>query len=312
MMDIVNCSWNDKHSKTEPLEKNALDLVAPACDLFVKYRKSKWIQLSGHEGSFFPAGLDTIWKKHVAGSHEAQAYKLIMEEENMRDMVPTFHQELEYKGSHYIELTDLLHKFTDPCIMDIKMGCRTFLESEVKNPALRTDLYDKMVKLDADEPTAEEHSNAAVTKLRYMQFREMASSTSTLSFRIEGIKLSGHEVVSNGNLKKVRSKDDVLKTMSEFLLGNSEVTTGLSVELRKLRDNFEKSSFFSMHEVIGSSLLLIYDDTSVGVWMIDLAKTAAISDALEIDHRSPWILGNHEDGYLHGLDNLIEIVDKCQ
>jgi len=48
---------------------------------------------------------------------------------------------------------------------------RTFLESEVTNQKLRTDLYEKMVTLDPTEPTQAEHENAAVTKLRYMQVR---------------------------------------------------------------------------------------------------------------------------------------------
>jgi len=39
----------------------------------------------------------------------------------------------------------------------------------VKNMELRRDLYDKMVSLDASEPTCEEHEQKAVTKLRYMQ-----------------------------------------------------------------------------------------------------------------------------------------------
>ena len=34
---------------------------------------------------------------------------------------------------------------------------RTFLESEVKNPVLRKDLYEKMIKLNPAEPTQEEH-----------------------------------------------------------------------------------------------------------------------------------------------------------
>lgn len=46
---------------------------------------------------------------------------------------------------------------------------RTFLESEVKNPALRSDLYEKMVKIDPSAATAEEHDKGAITKLRYMQ-----------------------------------------------------------------------------------------------------------------------------------------------
>ena len=39
----------------------------------------------------------------------------------------------------------------------------------MKNMELRRDLYDKMVSLDASEPTCEEHEQKAVTKLRYMQ-----------------------------------------------------------------------------------------------------------------------------------------------
>ena len=46
---------------------------------------------------------------------------------------------------------------------------RTFLESEVKNPVLRKDLYEKMITLDPDAPTTEERENGAITKLRYMQ-----------------------------------------------------------------------------------------------------------------------------------------------
>ena len=41
--------------------------------------------------------------------------------------------------------------------------------------------------------------------------------------------------------------------------------------------------------------------------MIDFGKTNPLSSPL--DHRSPWIEGNHEDGYLLGLDNIIEIFE---
>ena len=39
----------------------------------------------------------------------------------------------------------------------------------MKNPVLRKDLYEKMLKLDPTEPTQEEHELKAITKLRYMQ-----------------------------------------------------------------------------------------------------------------------------------------------
>jgi len=57
---------------------------------------------------------------------------------------------------------------------------RTFLESEVTNPKLRGDLYDKMVKIDRSALTAEEHSRQAVTKLRYMQVPYQVCAVVTL------------------------------------------------------------------------------------------------------------------------------------
>lgn len=44
----------------------------------------------------------------------------------------------------FIEMQDLLHGFTDPNVIDIKMGTRTFLESEVTNTTARADLYQKV------------------------------------------------------------------------------------------------------------------------------------------------------------------------
>ena len=46
-----------------------------------------------------------------------------------------------------------------------------------------------MIKVDASAPTAEEHQAQAVTKLRYMDFRDNMSSSRSLGFRIEALKV---------------------------------------------------------------------------------------------------------------------------
>jgi 1D-myo-inositol-triphosphate 3-kinase len=107
----------------------------------------------------------------------------------MSEMVPKFFRDVKYKGDNFIEMEDLLYEYKDAAIMDIKMGTRTFLESEVQNSKARTDLYEKMVKVDPNAPTKLEHENKAVTKLTYMKFRETLSSSSNLGFRIEGFKV---------------------------------------------------------------------------------------------------------------------------
>lgn len=89
----------------------------------------------------------------------------------------------------YLQLQDLLSDFNEPCVMDCKIGVRTYLEEELskakEKPKLRKDMYEKMIQIDKEAPSDEEHRAKGVTKPRYMVWRETISSTATLGFRIE-------------------------------------------------------------------------------------------------------------------------------
>lgn len=95
----------------------------------------------------------------------------------------------------YIQLQDLLSDFNQPCVMDCKIGVRTYLEEELskakEKPKLRKDMYEKMIQIDSAAPTEDENRAKGITKPRYMIWRETISSTANLGFRIEVSAFTG-------------------------------------------------------------------------------------------------------------------------
>ncbi|KAM7163786.1 inositol-trisphosphate 3-kinase A isoform 1-T1 [Macrochelys suwanniensis] len=273
-------------------------------------KRYSWVQLAGHTGSFKAADSGTILKRF--SENEKECFELLMKDP-LRSCVPAFHGVVERDGEKYIQLDDLLADFEGPCVMDCKMGIRTYLEEELtkarEKPKLRKDMYKKMIEVDPLAPTAEENTQHAVTKPRYMQWRETISSSANLGFRIEGIKRA--DGTCNTNFKTTKTREQVFQVFMEFIEGN---TTILKKYLRRLHDIrliLESSDFFKRHEVIGSSLLFVHDDSRhANVWLIDFGKTTLLPDGQILDHRIPWQEGNREDGYLLGLDNLISILDS--
>uniref|UniRef100_A0A0N5ARE7 Kinase n=1 Tax=Syphacia muris TaxID=451379 RepID=A0A0N5ARE7_9BILA len=281
-------------------------ITALPLDCWLKERLKNWVQLSGHEGSIVPASNQTLWKRRSSSDYnEASAYRSIMEDSALKGFTPKFYKEIDYKNESFIEIEDLTTQFDNPAIMDIKIGTRTFLESEVQNCTLRPDLYKKMIALNPNEPTDAEHLSKAITKLRYMQFREKESSSASLGFRIEAAKMPGGKLQKS--FKKVKTPEEVSNTLLEFCGDRSTVVIKQFLSrLIRMREAVENSEFFRTHEVVGSSLLFMYDAVSAGVWMIDFAKSTPVN-GYQINHRIGWTMGNHEDGYLLGLDNLIRV-----
>eukprot|EP01137_Pigoraptor_chileana_P025389 Opistho-2@94823 len=269
--------------------------------IIMTYNQKAWVQLAGHKDAFVRRHPGMLCKR--ASDLEKKALEALMSDD-LKQYVPRYDSEVVVNGEVYIQMQDLLDDYDNPSVMDIKMGQRTFLESEVNNHELRKDLYQKMIEMDPTEPTPEEHIAGAITKLRYMQYREKQSSTSTLGFRVEGVKLANEPVMNN--FKHVKTRDDVLVVVREFVNGDMALRDSFVDRLDAIRGTLEVSQFFKEHEVVGSSLLFAYDHTGqTGVWLIDFGKTNRAKRKLS--HRDAWKLGNEEDGYLFGLDNLISV-----
>lgn len=275
------------------------------------YRKQKypWIQLAGHQGNFKSGNHGTILKKQCG--NEDQCLRRLMEDP-LKPFVPEFRGKVVSEdGDAYLELQDLLAGYQNPCVMDIKVGIRTYLEDELAKAKekckLRKDMYEKMIHVDPNEPTEEEHLQKAVTKPRYMIWRETISSTATLGFRIEGIKDS--DGISRRDFKTIKTKEQVLKELSKFVESYPNTPVQYLQRLQCLQATLEISEFFANHEMIGSSLLFVHDSNNASIWMIDFGKTVPLPNNVKITHKDPWVVGNHEDGYLIGIDSLVKLFE---
>ncbi|KAM5236798.1 inositol-trisphosphate 3-kinase C isoform 2-T2 [Ctenodactylus gundi] len=273
----------EDRSGSKPWKK--LKTVLKYSPFMVSFRKHyPWVQLSGHAGNF-QAGEDGRILKRFCQCEQRSLEQLMSDP--LRPFVPAYYGTVQQDGQAFNQMEDLLADFEGPSIMDCKMGSRTYLEEELakarERPRPRKDMYEKMVAVDPGAPTPEEHAQGAVTKPRYMQWRETMSSTSTLGFRIEGIKRA--DGTCNTNFKKTQAMEQVTEVLDDFVGGDHEIL------------------------VVGSSLLFVHDHTGLAkVWMIDFGKTVALPDHQTLSHRLPWAEGNREDGYLWGLDNLIRLL----
>ncbi len=220
-----------------------------------KHRRYQWVQLAGHSGNFKRGEAEgTIMKKLCP--QEERCYKELMAGDALARFVPRFQgvltsgdeDESEYRtsickllfrvisrlvllSSEFIQLQDCLSSFNLPSIMDCKIGVRTYLEEELEKakvkPKLRRDMYDKMIAVDPGAPTKEEHALQGVTKPRYMVWRETISSTATLGFRIEGVKMS--DGTSSKDFKTTKTKEQVLKVFENFLASSPKIAVSRTI-----------------------------------------------------------------------------------
>jgi 1D-myo-inositol-triphosphate 3-kinase len=223
----------------------------------------------------------------------------------------------------YMRIGNLLQRFHRPCVMDCKLGLRTFQEKEAAGSKPREDLFLKLEKFMPEAITEEENRNRAITKLKWMSTRDAASTSSSLGFRVDGIVSEEGTRIDKEQLSKLSNQQQVLQVLPRLLplsaSGRASVSNQdaanrdrtvlireIIAELEKLRTAMETSDFVRSHEFVGASVLTVVDKNMAGVHLIDFAKTEAVPKGTAIDHRKAWELGNHEDGLLYGMEKLIE------
>lgn len=303
--DEIKQPVEDKSEKVNSRWKKIRSMIhwSPFVQNFKK--KYPWVQLAGHQGCFKPGENGMILKKST--EKERECLDKLMRD-ILRPYIPEYRGEVPKGNERYLEMQDLLQDFDSPSVMDCKMGTRTYLEDELAKAKSkpRKDLFQKMIEVDPNEPTEEEKREGGITKPRYMRWREQLSSTASLGFRIEGIKTGDQK--PNKDFKKTRTKEDVDKVFTAFIGNDEKIRRKYVRRLKAIRATLESSPFFHSHEVVGSSLLFVHDAFGkASVWMIDFGKTVPLQDGMWLDHRKPWQEGNHEDGYLWGLDNMVDI-----
>lgn len=246
----------------------------------------------------------------------------------IRPFIPRFEgvvedvDEKEQKG-RFIRIGNLLQHFDEPKVMDVKLAVRTFAESESSGTKLRPDLYKRMAEMYPEVVTDAEHEAQGITKGRWMTVRDANSTIGALGYRIDGVagyrrrkkkdldlefadyRTCDHTLPAFRNFVEVAATDD-----GEDNGGTRprQIAEQFVEQLRCIRSALQSSDFFRRHEFIGTSLLLVADSHArTGVFWIDFAKTQEVPEGIEVTHQSPWVQGNHEDGMIIGLDNLIGV-----
>jgi len=313
LSEHTNSFRSDASSNITPTYRSGQNLENP----------EEVLQVGGH-GMLRRSQIAGFLTKDVP-SCELDAYRAV-EHSDLARWFPAFRHPEKSEHVVSLDIADLTAGLDSPCVMDIKLGTRTFLESEVSTTKKRTDLALKLHKI-CPELLSEEELTEGITKVSYMIQREKLSSSAVFGFRIEGMYVDAGSFEFDA--KRTNTSEQLKTTFRHFAQGSTSLLSEFLVQLEQLRAALEGSPWFATHELVGSSLLLVYDSSSLCdgegseiapgpaesppiVRMIDFAKTNPVPDGRRLTHRDEWVLGNHEDGYLTGLDALINLVGEVR
>jgi len=286
----------------------------------VNARELREAVISGHVANFRRNVERGTLSKLTPASEGARYRELLNAQDGVGRFLPNLADVKQSTGRRVIlEMEDLTHNVQGACLMDIKMGTRTFTEEDVASNSVRPDLLDKMRKLDPSAVTPEDIAAGGITKHRYLQFREGSTTSEKLGFRIDAVQLSADAPQAGmvPDAEELRSSintvEQVRDTIMKYVQQRPHLLTSFLEQMREMRGVLEGCKVFAAHEFVRTSILLVYSNAtnSTTCHIIDLTRVSEIMGGALIDHRAKWQPGNHEDGYLFGLDNLIKTFEEC-
>jgi hypothetical protein len=232
-----------------------------------------------------------------------------------------------------LTIADATHGFdARTCsVIDIKLGTRSFVED------VRSEYEPQYAAKFAEYGVAAPRERC--TKRAYMEWRDASTTTATLGFRVTGMAVARRAGDSS-------SSDDAASTATRrvsvprgerglqwaqdvglarsadlallFFLHDGtglrrDVADALLEQLRGFRDAAASSAFVAAHEIIGSSLLCVYDATGrVAVRWIDFSHAYAPRVTASGEVAPVGAVGDKKDGVLHGVDALIAVVQRIR
>ena len=106
------------------------------------------VQAAGHAKTFQrdPDNPTTVVIKEGT-ANERENYEAL-QAEALRKFAPSYHGHIERGAITLLRLENMTAGCSTPCVMDLKLGTRSFVEAEANNSKRRTDLAQKIADLD--------------------------------------------------------------------------------------------------------------------------------------------------------------------
>jgi len=225
-------------------------------------------------------GEGQIMKRVGKGEFEFYS-KILADHPSCAKFLPKYYGTQEKSENKYVIIEDLTQYYEKPCILDVKIGVSSVGE------------------------------DASPEKRAAMEKKDKGTTTQSLGMRITAMKVYQASTKDFKSLDKSWGKsvtqDKMTKSLEVFFDNGEEIRKDLLAGFLEILSKIQ-TWFLEQKELrfYSSSLLFLYDgvkksgEPKVDIRMIDFAHVHPITD------------GGRDEGYIFGVKNLIEHLEKMK